>query len=114
MEGRSIWQSVWKLQIPPKVCIFLWRVINGGLATKFNKWKRKLEVVNVCDICGTGPETEHHALIVCNHAVVLCKTMREVWQLPPEEKLRDGSTEWLLRLLNSIPVVQGSELGLLP
>lgn len=51
---RSMWNKVWKLQVPEKVRIFIWRVISAGLPTKLNKWKRTLETSKVCSICGIG------------------------------------------------------------
>ncbi|GJN05719.1 hypothetical protein PR202_ga23378 [Eleusine coracana subsp. coracana] len=56
---------------------------------------------------------EHHALIVCGHAVLLRKAIKKSWELPSEERLRDGDIEWLLRLLTSLDAEQGSHLALL-
>ena len=41
-EGKSSWSSIWYLQIPEKVKIFIWRATNDLLSTLENLWKRKI------------------------------------------------------------------------
>lgn len=52
--------------MPRKVKIFALKAINsGGLPTSVNKWRRKLDAVGTCKLCGAAPESGHHALVVC-------------------------------------------------
>ncbi|TVU24928.1 hypothetical protein EJB05_27394, partial [Eragrostis curvula] len=112
LGDRKLWKNVWKLNVPQKVQIFICRVICQGLATKYNKWKRHLEIVSTCQVCGIDPETEHHGLVVCSHAKLLRRAMRENWELPDENMLRNGSGEWLLVLLDTLSVEEASRLAL--
>ena len=66
--NRSLWKSIWKLNVPQKIKVFLWRVVNHGLATRLNKWKRSLEKDNMCELCWLQVESEFHALVMCDHA----------------------------------------------
>lgn len=60
---RSLWNLIWKADVPPRVRHFAWRVATGTLPTTWNKWKRKLGNDGQCKVCGTEPETEAHALL---------------------------------------------------
>jgi len=83
---RPVWKAVWQLPIPQKVKIFIWRAIVQGLATRDNKFQRKLEKTNICQLCDRWPETAHHALIECPHAVYLWNDMMDYWDLPTMEQ----------------------------
>lgn len=56
--NRSIWDVIWKLNVPEKVKIFGWRVATNSLATKHNTFRRTITVDNTCDICGVEKEDE--------------------------------------------------------
>ena len=101
---RPMWNGVWQLKIPQKIKVFTWKLINQGLPTKINKYRRSLESTTICDLCGLEPETEHHAVISCPQARNLRLAMRRYWDLPSEDKLRYNGPEWLLTLLDTISV----------
>ena len=86
--GRSIWNCIWKANVPPKVRIFGWRVATDALPTKKNKWRRTLEANDRCYVCGSCTEDAHHAVIACTKARALRQAMREIWELPSEEDFR--------------------------
>jgi hypothetical protein len=50
--SRVVWDTVWGCPAPPKVRIFAWRLVTNSLATWENKKKRKLEVSDICVLCG--------------------------------------------------------------
>jgi hypothetical protein len=92
---------VWKLQVPPKVRIFVWRLINDGLATKQNKKTRKLAMTGTCQLCGMEDESAYHAVVRCPHAIKLRKEIRKEWKIPGEEGLNWSGPLWLLLLFLS-------------
>ena len=98
--SRPAWKKLWKLPVPRKVHIFAWKLIQDGLATKHNKKKRTIIKEAVCDLCGKDVETEHHAVIRCNHAASLREAMREIWDLPAESTLAFNGPEWLIMLID--------------
>jgi hypothetical protein len=57
---------------------------------------------DLCDICGNGVETGHHAMITCTKARALWQEMRKEWQLPDDEQLRETRPDWLPLLLGRL------------
>lgn len=43
-QDRSIWDMIWKANVPPKVRTFGWRIATNTLATKKNKYRRALDL----------------------------------------------------------------------
>ncbi|KAK3193084.1 hypothetical protein Dsin_024394 [Dipteronia sinensis] len=60
------WKSPWKLHVPHKVRIFLWRVCHNWIPTMWNLASRGLQVELQCPICSKKPETTMHALWGCS------------------------------------------------
>jgi len=111
--ARPAWKKLWKLPVPHKVRIFAWKLIQGGLATKCNKQKRRLAQEATCDLCGKEDESEHHAVVSCDHAVALREAMREFWALPAENMLTFNGPEWLLLLMDRLERVVAAQLLLI-
>lgn len=84
--NRSIWDVIWKMNIPERIKIFRWRIATGTLATKKNKCKRTIVHDNVCDICGNGEEDEHYAVLACTKSKALRFEMRKKWELLDEQE----------------------------
>ncbi|XP_019177733.1 PREDICTED: uncharacterized protein LOC109172938 [Ipomoea nil] len=70
----AVWNNIWKLQVPPKWRIFLWRAITNILRTITNLVRRRVEIPNVCPACGVLEEDVMH--ILCN-----CVYARRVWYI---------------------------------
>lgn len=64
-EDTKLWRGLWKLQIPGKVKIFLWRALNSYLPTKSNLQSRMVQTDDVCPLCGADKETIAHCFIHC-------------------------------------------------
>lgn len=67
------WNVIWKLEIPAKVKIFIWRAAQNLLATGENLWKRKVAKEPWCQRCGSKVENVFHALIEC-------KASQKMWK----------------------------------
>jgi hypothetical protein len=105
LPGRSslnpIWKTIWKLKIPGKVTIFIWRALHGIILVKCILAIRHIGTSGACPVCSQGPEDIYHLLF-------LCPATKEIWQSLGldqviEEALhvdREGSTilEHLLQL----------------
>uniref|UniRef100_A0A8R7UJJ4 Reverse transcriptase zinc-binding domain-containing protein n=1 Tax=Triticum urartu TaxID=4572 RepID=A0A8R7UJJ4_TRIUA len=94
-DNRSIWDLIWKADVPPKVRIFGWRVATNTLATKKNKFRRTITLDATCDICECGDENEFHAVVSCTKSRALRHKMREEWDLPAEKQFWNTGEDWL-------------------
>ena len=90
----------------PTVKNFAWRVAINSLPAWQNKYKRGLETLDVCPVCGTEPEDSFHALCRCPLAVQLWDCMREVWRSPNLKEVINTCVEWLLDVLYPLGDVQ--------
>lgn len=64
------WKRIWKLDVPPKVRVFWWRVIHEFLPAKYVLHRRHVEPVANCDTCGAEEETIKHVLMDCTTAKI--------------------------------------------
>lgn len=62
------WKKIWRLEVPPKVKVFWWRVVHEFLPTRQILWKRHIEPVAHCDVCGAPEESINHVLLNCTIA----------------------------------------------
>ncbi|KAH1114035.1 hypothetical protein J1N35_007413 [Gossypium stocksii] len=69
---KSLYTSIWDLQVPAKIKIHLWRTLNDYVPHFSNLARRGLCVDNVCPLCKEGPEDSHHLLWTCN-------VLRQLW-----------------------------------
>jgi hypothetical protein len=105
---RPIWDVIWKTKVPQKVKIFSWRLATDALAVQKNRCSRNMTTDPTCTICGREEEDGYHATMTCTKAAALRESMRKIWKLPPEEKLRNSGKEWTLNILNaSSPDMRG-------
>ncbi|XP_074293640.1 uncharacterized protein LOC141620746 [Silene latifolia] len=73
-EGRGLWSRIWKLELPPKIKNFIWRVCKGALPCGINVQKCVVEADPTCQRCLRDIESEVHALVGCPFA-------QEVWEV---------------------------------
>ncbi|KAG7537309.1 Reverse transcriptase zinc-binding domain [Arabidopsis suecica] len=72
----TLWKQLWKLNIPPKIKHFWWRVMHNALPVANNLARRRLKVIPDCIFCGDAQESILHLLFQCRFA-------KEVWELSP-------------------------------
>jgi hypothetical protein len=97
--NRVVWDTVWGCPAPPKVRVFAWRLATNSLATWENKKIRKMEVSDICIVCGLEHEDTYHTFCRCPMAKNLWEAMQEVWPLVPLGSIRNTGPEWLLEVL---------------
>ena len=61
-RDESIWRKLWRLNMPPKVCMFLWRACLNILPTRENLNKRRVQVDPMCGMCCQKPKSVEHLL----------------------------------------------------
>jgi hypothetical protein len=62
------------------------------------RYRRLMDVVPTCNICGMEPESSHNAMVKCTKGV-LPHCLRELWKSPTEKKFMCAGTDWVLVLL---------------
>ncbi|XP_019197204.1 PREDICTED: uncharacterized protein LOC109191089 [Ipomoea nil] len=67
------WLHLWKLKIPPKWKMFLWRAVSDILPTTTNLLIKRVDVDPQCAMCGISQEDTMHALVLCDYA-------RNIWE----------------------------------
>jgi hypothetical protein len=70
---NPVWKILWKLKLPSKIKIFVWRSLHGILPLKSILVNRHIGTSGQCPICATGPEDIAHLLFVCPRA-------KEIWE----------------------------------
>ncbi|KAK3183220.1 hypothetical protein Dsin_030506 [Dipteronia sinensis] len=66
------WKSIWNLNLPTKIKIFLWRSLREWLPTQVNLARRNILVGGLCSVCCNSLETAVHALWGCSR-------LKKVW-----------------------------------
>ena len=71
-EPNPVWDILWKLKIPSKIKVFLWKALHGTFPGMAILASRHIPVSPQCPICRSGPENIWHLLFTCTRA-------RKVW-----------------------------------
>ncbi|XP_019193081.1 PREDICTED: uncharacterized protein LOC109187347 [Ipomoea nil] len=90
------WLTLWKLKIPRKWKMFLWRAICDILPTTTNLLIKRVDVDPQCAMCGISQEDTIHALVLCEFA----KNIWERSNLPIPNIVTNIFHIWFGELLN--------------
>ncbi|XP_074289360.1 uncharacterized protein LOC141614514 [Silene latifolia] len=71
-DTQSLWRMIWRMNIPPKLAHFTWRVCVGILAVQKNLFSRHCCMSPSCNFC----EEEECS----NHALFQCEWAKRVWE----------------------------------
>ena len=102
---KCFWKDIWRLKVPNKVKVLLWRACSRALPTKVNLQKRRVVDNSTCDQCGCMVEDEFHTLWDC-------EKVREAWVLAFREVRRKGQSFQVMSDLVSFTNVEGFSLEL--
>jgi hypothetical protein len=70
---NPVWKVLWKLKIPSKCKIFVWRALHGIVPLRSILVNRHIGQSGECPVCHLGPEDVRHLLFQC-------ATARELWR----------------------------------
>lgn len=88
------WNMIWKLQIPTKIKIFMWRAAQNLLPTVENLWKKKVVQNPLCQRCSCKGENVFHALVECKASQKMSKLTKF------EEDLKHLANQDMLSVLH--------------
>ncbi|KAF5442842.1 hypothetical protein F2P56_035458 [Juglans regia] len=72
---QQFWKSLWKLKVPNKVKIFVWKACRDGFPTRLNLRKKQVVVDDICQLCSKSVEDTTHALYQCPHLLAGWKNL---------------------------------------
>ncbi|TXG59086.1 hypothetical protein EZV62_016915 [Acer yangbiense] len=78
------WKSLWKLHIPNKVKVFVWKACNNMLPSFENLARRRIPVLQLCPLCKSASESIMHGLWSCSYLKKLragWSSQLEVWSI---------------------------------
>ncbi|KAH6784204.1 hypothetical protein C2S52_009163, partial [Perilla frutescens var. hirtella] len=95
------WLWIWKLKIPPKIHIFLWRCMRGIIPSKAILLGRVVEVDPICERCGLEIEMTEHALRDCGWAIFFwgASALRLSIHLDLERNV--SLQDWILKVIHN-------------
>lgn len=109
-KETSWWRKVWKMRVPSKVKVFVWKSFHESIPTMVNLWNHHVPVDGNCLICKEEIETTDHALFQCQRA-------REVWDIlyplimTTDYTIMDIKDRWLSLADNSMEVLEHISVG---
>ncbi|XP_025693017.1 uncharacterized protein [Arachis hypogaea] len=108
-DWKEVWEAIWRLPIPQKVRMFLWKAANRILPVNAILHQRRIIKTPTCSICQKEDETIEHALL-------LCPWTRAVWfgssiQVVPTAYNVRNFGGWMMEKITRIKTETGSEQG---
>ena len=96
LDFESI-KKIWRLNIPPKIKMFWWKLLHDGLPVAYNLNQRGCKLEPTCKVRGDYDENIDHMLIQCRVA-------REIWSLALQgaETELDQNSSAIINLLRSV------------
>ncbi|KAL5552054.1 hypothetical protein UlMin_002230 [Ulmus minor] len=76
------WTKFWKLHIPPKIKIFIWKAYHDWIPTGANLVNHGVPTSKICLLCNNAHETSTHSLWECKHLKVIGNSLPKL-QYPP-------------------------------
>ncbi|KAK3222717.1 hypothetical protein Dsin_009742 [Dipteronia sinensis] len=107
-SSESWWKALWRIKVPSKIKIFMWRASNNWLPTGVSLQRRKIQVNVLYPVCHKRPKTTLHGLWCCP----ALKKSRSLCSFIKNLKCNDG-TDVLDFLLSCCTVLNTDSLELL-
>lgn len=65
---EDVWISLWKLSVPPKLKVFIWKCLHEFIPCKEHLFQKKLIRDTECPSCGAAVESPSHLFFKCDFA----------------------------------------------
>ncbi|XP_030495229.2 uncharacterized protein LOC115711029 [Cannabis sativa] len=98
-SDSSWWNHFWGLNIPSKVKIFGWKLIQNSLPTAAALYQRKIITSAACSLCSNAWESVGHAMFSCKHAKAVWGLSDFHFDFQAASQMQDGD---LLMLLSKL------------
>jgi len=78
LSDEGVWKLIWRLEAPPKVRVFWWRVMHEFLPARQILHGRHIERLAACEVCGADQETIRHVLLECTMAKLFWENTKQL------------------------------------
>ncbi|KAL5541281.1 hypothetical protein UlMin_042503 [Ulmus minor] len=82
------WTKFWKLHIPPKIKIFIWKAYHDWIPTGANLANHGVPTSKICLLCNNAQETSSHSVWECEHLKVFGNSFPKL-QYPPQCNMKE-------------------------
>jgi hypothetical protein len=72
---NTTWKDLWKLKLPGKVLVFLWRLTHNSLSTRMNIKRKKIVLDTRCPMCWQLDEDGGHLSLHCKVVKKISRAM---------------------------------------
>lgn len=62
------WKMLWKFNMPAKVALFIWKILEGGLPVRVELIRKGIKVDSQCPLCRKEEESSKHLFLKCGVA----------------------------------------------
>ena len=101
VQEEKEWTSLWKIRVPAKIRVFLWRLAKHSIPTGDVRHRRNMAPDSSCSLCGEQDSWRH--------SLLECTMSRCVWALAPESVTEhmEHTTEpeakqWLFTMMHTL------------
>lgn len=63
--SKNSWTQLWKVRIPSKIRVFVWRLAHTFIPTGIVRHERRMADTPACSLCGAVEDTWRHSLLNC-------------------------------------------------
>uniref|UniRef100_A0A803P5C9 RAB6-interacting golgin n=1 Tax=Cannabis sativa TaxID=3483 RepID=A0A803P5C9_CANSA len=116
-NSKKFWSKIWTSKIPPKVKIFIWRLLSQAIPVAFSLYKKCILDSPLCPLCKIQPETAKHALLDCSRSRKAWKHSRNnlfhnKFSLQPVD-VYDWSVDFFFKYMDAQQVSSTQQVDLL-
>ncbi|CAN1181154.1 Putative ribonuclease H protein At1g65750 [Linum perenne] len=107
-SSKKLWKWLWQLDLPPKVCFFIWRICRNALPTKVGLLRRRCGSSSICHTCHAEEETLEHLLFHCPLSMSFWQANMPSLQCPtPTQSVKS----WFINLASTATQTSATEVG---
>lgn len=110
-EGN--WKKIWRLNVPSKIQIFLWKLENEVLPTSsFLRERIRLNVDILCRNCSASNETSSHIFKECRISVKFWREVVHWWSPDGNQMCKLLSGQWTaMKIFSGVIASSSLEFG---
>ncbi|CAN0912862.1 LINE-1 retrotransposable element ORF2 protein [Linum grandiflorum] len=97
-KETACWKKIWKLNIPGKLKVFIWKISHNILPVGVDVCKRVSQVGDECPNCGLQ-ETIKHCFVECNWAAIIWRRSHVAYLFQLAEDV--PCNVWIKKAMNS-------------